>query len=184
MHDFLVWLGETPWSIALLESYWVWPLVESTHVLTLGVFVGTAIFNDFRLLGWSLKSVPVSQVTSRILPWTRASFAVMAVTGLLIFYSDPVRYYHNMFFRIKVVLLVIAGLNAFFFHRRIHRSVAEWDHMDPLPGAARRAGAISLAAWAFIVISGRLVAYNWFDCSIQPQPAWVNWISDCVLALP
>jgi hypothetical protein len=182
MHDFLVWLDGTAWSIALLESYWVWPLLESTHVLTLAVFVGTAMFNDFRLLGWSLKSVPVSEVTGRLLPWTRGSFVVMAVTGLLVFYSDPVRYYHNMFFRFKIVLLVFAGLNAFFFHRKIHRSVKQWDHLDPLPKAARRAGAISLFAWVFVVICGRLVAYNWFDCSLQPQPAWVNWISACVMA--
>lgn len=180
MHGFLEWLGGTPWSIALLESYWVWPLVESTHVLTLGLFVGTAMFNDFRLLGWAMKSVPVSEVTARVLPWTRASFAIMAATGLTIFYSDPVRYYHNVFFRVKVVLLVIAGLNAFVFHRRIHRSVKEWDHADPLPRAARRAGAISLAAWVLIVICGRLIAYSWFSCDLGP-PGWLDWLQGCRL---
>lgn len=178
MHGFLEWLGGTPWSIALLESYWMWPLIESTHVLTLGLFVGTAAFNDFRLLGWTMKSVPVSEVTSRILPWTRASFVVMAITGLLIFYADPVRYYHNIFFRFKVLLLVVAGLNAFWFHRRIHRSVKEWDHLDILPKAARRAGAVSLVAWALIVVSGRLVAYSWFSCDLGP-PAWFDWAQGC-----
>ena len=178
MHGFLEWLGGTAWSIALLESFWVWPLVESTHVLTLAIFVGTAMFNDFRLLGWTMKTVPVSEVTARILPWTRGSFAVMVVTGVLLFYSDPVTYYHNVFFRMKMVLLVVAGLNAFWFHRRIHRTVGEWDLADPLPRAARRAGAISLAAWVLIVVSGRLVAYSWFTCDYGPSP-FFEWIQGC-----
>lgn len=183
MHDFLVWVDNTPWSIALLESYWVWPLLESTHVLCLAVFVGTAIVNDLRLLGWSLKGVPVSEVTGRILPWTRGSFVVMVVTGVALFYSDPVYYYHNMFFRFKMVLLVFAGLNAFLFHRRIHQSVKDWDHLDVLPKAARRAGLLSLIAWGLIVVSGRFVAYNWFACDLQPQPAFVNWVSGCSLVV-
>ena len=182
MQRFFEWLGNTPWSIALLESFWVWPLLESTHVLTLGLFVGTAAMMDLRLLGVTFKSVPVSEFTSRMLPWTRVAFAVMAVTGLLIFYSSPVRYYHNIFFRMKVGLLILAGLNAWWFHARTHRSVAKWD-LDPMPPrAARIAGGTSILVWAFIVISGRMIAYNWFDCDIQPQSEFVNWASDCVLA--
>lgn len=179
--NFLEWLGSTPWSVALLESLYVWPFVESTHVLTLGLFVGTAVMNDLRLLGWTMKRVPVSEVTGRLLPWTRIGFAVMVITGLLIFYSSPVRYYHNIFFRLKVLLLIVAGLNAFVFHRGIHRRVAEWD-LDPvLPPEARRAGAVSLVAWALIVVAGRLIAYNWFDCDIQPQPDLINWAAGCVI---
>lgn len=181
IHRFLEWLGATPWSVALLESLWVWPLVESTHVLSLGLFVGTAAVMDLRLLGKTLIDVPVSRITGRMLPWTRAGFLIMVVTGFLLFYSNPVRYYHNLFFRIKLVLLVVAGLNAWLFHIRIHRSVAEWDLDRVPPRAARKAAAISLLAWAGIVVTGRLIAYNWFDCDIQPQPGWVNVLSGCVL---
>ena len=181
MLSFLEWLGSTPWSIALLESLYAWPLVESAHVLSLPLFVGTAVINDLRLLGWTMNRVPVSEVTGRLLPWTRIGFVVMVSTGLLIFYSDPVRYYHKIFFRLKVFLLIAAGLNAFVFHRGIHRRVAEWD-LDPvLPREARVAGAVSLVAWALIVVAGRMIAYNWFDCDIQPQSDLVNWASGCVL---
>ena len=179
--SFLEWLGSTPWSIALLESLYAWPLVESTHVLSLALFVGTAVINDLRLLGWTMNSVPVSEVTGRLLPWTRVGFAVIVITGLLLFYSDPVRYYHNIFFRLKILLLVVAGLNVFVFHRGIHRRVAEWS-LDPLlPRQARVAGAVSLAVWALIVVAGRMIAYNWFDCDIQPQSDLVNWAAGCVL---
>lgn len=164
-----------------MESLYVWPLLESTHVLSLGLFVGTAVMNDLRLLGWTMRGVPVSEVTGRLLPWTRVGFAVMVTTGLLIFYSSPIRYYHNIFFRFKVLLLIVAGLNVFVFHWGIHRRVAEWDHDTRLPRAARVAGAVSLIVWALIVVSGRLIAYNWFDCEIQPQPNLINWAAGCLV---
>ncbi len=182
MRGFLEWLGTTPWSVALLESLHAWPLIESTHVITLAVFVGTAIINDLRLLGWGMRDVPVSEVTGRLLPVTRLAFVVMVITGALLFYSDPLRYYHSLFFRLKMVLLVVAGVNAFAFHRGIHCRVAEWD-LDPvLPREARIAGGVSLVAWALIVVAGRMIAYDaWFNCALQPQPAWVNWAAGCVL---
>lgn len=183
IRSFLEWLGDTPWSVALLESYYVWPLVESTHVLTLALFVGTAVMMDLRLVGVAFRGVPVSSFTGRLLPWTRVGFAIMVVTGLLLFYSAPLRYYHNLFFRIKVVLLVVAGLNVWLFHSRIHRTVAEWGDDFTAPRAARMAGVVSLVVWTGVVFSGRLVAYNWFDCEIQPQPDWVNRVADCPLEL-
>ena len=137
--------------------------------------------HDLRLLGWTMRGVPVSEVTGRLLPWTRIGFAVMVITGLLIFYSSPLRYYHNIFFRLKVLLLIVAGLNAFVFHRGVHRRVAEWD-LDPVsPREARAAGAVSLVAWTLIVVTGRMIAYNWFDCAIQPQPDLINWAAGCVI---
>ena len=181
IRSLLEWLGNTPWSVRLLESLYAWSLVESTHVLTLGLFVGTAVMMDLRLVGLTFGSVPVSEFTGRLLPWTRAGFAVMAVTGLLLFYSSPLRYYHNLFFRIKVLLLIVAGLNVWLFHGRIHRNVAAWDLDAAPPRAARIAGAVSLLVWALVVVSGRLVAYNWFECDLQPQPELVNRVAGCVL---
>jgi hypothetical protein len=177
----LTWLAATPWSVALLESQYVWPFIESTHVLTLALFMGTAIVNDLRLLGIGFTAVPVAEVTGRLLRITRMAFAVMAVTGVLLFYSNPVHYYHNVFFRIKAILLVVAGLNIWLFHGRIHRSVTDWAQQAAPPRSARIAGAVSLIAWAGIIVSGRLIAYNWFDCDKQPQRPIVNALAGCVV---
>ena len=182
IETFLEWLGSTGWSIALLESLYVWSFMESAHVLGIALFVGTAAMNDLRLLGMSFKSVPASEVTKRLLWWTRAGFVVMVVTGLLVFYSNPLRYWHNINFRIKLVLLVVGGLNVFLFHTRIHRRVAEWDLDAVPPRAARIAGAVSLCVWALVVITGRMIAYNWFDCDIQPQSDFINWAQGCALS--
>ena len=168
--------------MALLESLYAWPLVESTHVLALGLFVGTTAMMDLRLVGIAFRKVPVTAFTGRLLPWTRIGFAIMTVTGLLLFYSQPLRYYHNVFFRVKVVVLVLAGLNAAIFHAGAHRNAAHWDRDAKPPRAARIAGAVSLTAWALVVVTGRLIAYNWFDCDLQPQPDWVNWLAGCAVA--
>lgn len=181
MVSFLEWLGNTPWSVALIESLYVWSFLEATHVLTLGLFVGTVLMMDLRLLGVGFRKVPASEFTRHLLPWTRAGFAVMTITGLLLFYSSPLRYYQNLFFRVKILVLVFAGLNVWFFHSRIHKRVTEWD-LDPVPPrAARVAAVVSIVAWGCVVVAGRLTAYNWFDCNLQPQPDFVNWAAGCVV---
>jgi len=178
--SFLQRVAETPWSIALHESLWVWPLIESTHVLTLMLFAGTAMLFDLRLAGRALTSMPAATVMARLLPLTRLGFVVMVATGLLLFYASPVRNYQNIFFRMKMLLMLLAGLNVWLFHRGIYRRVHEWGHAAELPRAARLAGWASLLLWTGVIVTGRLVAYNWFDCDIQPQPALVNWAAGCV----
>lgn len=161
--SFCEWLANTPWSIALHESIWGYPIVESVHVLGLCLFLGLAVMLDLRLLGWTMRDTPVSEVAERLLPWTFAGFAVMVVSGALLFYGIPVRTYQNIFFRIKVVLLILSGLNAWVFHSGIYHTVKKWD-LDPRPPRrARMAGACSLIFWAGIVVAGRMIAYNWFD---------------------
>lgn len=157
---------DLPSSIALRESLWVYPIIETAHVLGLCLFVGTAWMWDLRLLGWTLKRVPVSRVSAQILPWTAAGFGVMVASGLALVFSEPLRFYSNVFFRVKVVLLLLAGLNALVFHRTVGRNTSEWD-LSLTPVRARVAGALSLGLWAAVIVTGRLIAYNWFG-SMRP----------------
>jgi hypothetical protein len=172
------WLGDTPSSIALHESEYAYTIVESVHVLTLCLFLGMTGMLDLRLLGVTMRRVPVSEVVQRFLPWMKAGFAVMIVSGATLFYAIPVRSFQSVFFRVKMLMLILAGLNAWAFHRGIYRKVADWD-LRPAPRRARVAGALSLILWASIVIAGRMIAYNWFDCDRQPQPAIINWAAGC-----
>ena len=180
---FCQWLAETSGSIALHESLYMYPLVESAHVLTLCLFLGMAIMFDLRLLGLTLVRVPMSEIRRRLGPWMVAGFVVMVITGVMLFYAIPVRSYQSIFFRVKVVALVLAGLNAFVFHATIDRRLAEWDRDPVPPSAARRAGARSLLLWAVIVVAGRMIAYNWFDCDKQP-PRIVDVLAGCVAPGP
>jgi hypothetical protein len=110
-----------------------------------------------------------------------AGFVVMVASGVLLFYAIPVRSYQSIFFRTKAVALALAGLNAFVFHTTIDRRIAEWDRAAVPPRAARRAGARSLVLWTIVVVAGRMIAYNWFDCDKQPHSAIVNTLAGCVV---
>jgi hypothetical protein len=162
---FCEWLAATPGSVALHESRYLYLIVLSVHVLTLCVFVGTAAIIDLRLLGLTMPAVRVSEVVSRLLPWTAAGFLVMLTSGALLFYAAPVLRYHNVFFRAKMVMLVAAGANAWIFHRTIYRSVAEWDLDAVPPRRARVAGGLALVFWSLLIMMGRLIPYQtyWFD---------------------
>ena len=111
----LEWLAATPWSIALHESRYMYLIVLTAHVLTLSVFVGTALIVDLRLLGVTMRHVAASEVMTRLLPWTSGGFIVMVVSGSLMFYASPLDRYDNLFFRAKMGLLVLAGINVWIF---------------------------------------------------------------------
>jgi hypothetical protein len=117
---------------------------------------------DLRLLGVTFTTDRVSDVAGRLLPWTLSGFVVMVITGVLLFYSDPTHFYGNLFFRIKVALLILAGVNAWVFHATVYLRVSVWDRDAVPPRGARVAGAASLVLWIGVITSGRLIAYNWF----------------------
>lgn len=167
LYSFAQWLDQTPWSIALHESIWAYPIIESVHVLTLCLFVGLATVLDLRLLGLTFKKTAVSEITDKLLPWTTAGFIVMVITGVLLFYGIPLRTYGNVFFRAKVIFLILAGINVWYFHSGIFKKVKTWDHDAVPPSKARMAGAFSLVLWAAVIIAGRFIAYNWFDKSVH-----------------
>ena len=173
-----LWLAGTQGSIALHESLYLYPLIESAHVIGITLFVGTIAMVDLRLLGRAFAGTPVSEMTGRILPWTVAGFAVMAITGVLLFYAIPVRTFHSVWFRLKVVLILAAAVNIWFFHRRVQRDREQWDRAAMPPLGARVCAAISLALWAAVVVAGRMIAYNWADCD-RAQPAWIVWFAQC-----
>ena len=177
-HELAEWLDSTVWSTMLHESLYVYPLVESTHVLTIMLFAGTIFMLDLRLLGASFTRLGVSEMTSRLLPWTIAGFIIMMVTGALLFYAIPVRTYHSLWFRVKITLIVISAVNIWLFHRRVSRDRETWDLAAMPPLGARISATISIAAWGSVIVMGRMIAYNWFDCN-RPQPEWVSAVAGC-----
>ncbi len=177
---FFGWLGDTPWSSGLHESQYAYSIIESIHVWTMAFFFGLVAMFDLRLLGWIMPKVPLSEVLSRLLPLTVAAFVIMLISGSLLFYAIPLRSYQNIFFRFKMILLLLAGLNVWLFHSRVYPKLVGSDVDAMPPKRARVAGAVSLALWVCIVVSGRMIAYNWFDCDRQPQTALINFLTSCI----
>ena len=149
---------ETWVSAGIRESIWVYPMLHWVHILSNTLMFGTIVFLDLRLVGVGLTRRRVSDVAEQLLPWTWVGWTLMFVSGALIFTSDPVRYYGNLFRRIKMLLMMLAGVNALVFHFTVYRGISAWDE-GRAPAMARLSGAISLVSWIGIVITGRAVGY-------------------------
>ena len=177
---FFQWCENSGLIVAMRSSKGLFPAIESIHLMGLALTGGAVLMLDLRLLGAAMRRIPVSEVAGRLRPWTLAGFLLMIGSGALLFYANPSPRYQNIFFRTKMVMLVLAGVNAWVFHRTVYRSVADWD-LDPVPPRrARVAGGLALVLWAALIMSGRMIAYDWFNCGRQPQPAIVNVLAGCV----
>ena len=153
------WLYGTSLGTAIRESPSAYPIIESIHVLGITLLVGTVSIVDLRLLGVVLKREEVSEVVSQVLPLTWCGFVIMFVSGFLLFWSKAEQCYGNPAFRLKLLLLLLAGLNPLIFHSTIYRSVATWGESADTPNRAKLAGVLSLALWSAIIVSGRAIAY-------------------------
>jgi hypothetical protein len=188
LRDFLVWLATEPgkgegeyaqsWSEALASSLNFWGLLEGTHVLTLMLFAGTIFLVDLRLLGLAFKRTPVSVVSDRVLPLTVFGFVLMVLTGVALFYAKPLVYYHNLWFRLKLIFLAIALVNIMIFHWRVQRNRHEWDTLARPPAKARLSATLSLVSWLAVITFGRFIAYDWYECG-KALPHWANVAQSC-----
>ena len=161
VYHFCEWLEKTPIGLLIRDSSWLFPVIESIHVLGIVVLVGSTGLFDLRLLGRGfLRDKPASWVKAQVMPWVWTSFSVMVLSGSLMFSYEATKCYKSWFFWIKLSLLTLAGLNAVIFQWGANRSIAAWD--DPkasAPWSAQLAAWVSLILWAFIVGAGRGIAY-------------------------
>ena len=159
----LEWLEGLAWTTAIRESAWGYPIIETAHVASIVAFAGLVIMMDLRLVGLAFRRVPMAQIQRRLFPWQLAGLVPSMVTGILLCVVDPLRYYGNVMFRVKLALLAVAGINALAFHWTTYRTAGRWDEDPNGTATARRAGAVSLLLWFSVIVSGRLIAYNWFN---------------------
>lgn len=159
-----MWVSELETSIQLRESQYVMPWIFVFHVLALAMFAGTILMMDLRLLGIGHMQTPFSQVQRRLFPWQMAGMTFAAGTGLALVYGNPMNYVTNIIFWVKMLAIVLAGLNALAFHFITEYSLVDWDSGARPPFGARLAGALSIILWANVIVSGRLIPYalTWF----------------------
>ena len=152
-------LQELNFPTQIRESDWLFPTIETVHVLALVLVVGSIMTVDLRLLGLTNKERPFSELAGEMLPWTWVAFAVAASAGLLMFSSKAVIYYGNIPFRLKMVCLLLAGINMVLFHWLGTRHLDTWDRTRP-PNLAKFAGGASLLLWTTIVAAGRWIGFT------------------------
>ena len=141
------------------RTEWLFPIVETLHVVALTIVVGTIAMIDLRLLGLSSRNSAVSRLTNEVLPWTWRAWIAAAICGVLMFMAKAEVYAGNLEFRLKFVCMALAGVNMLVFHFGSYRRVARWDLLQP-PFSARLAGGLSLTLWISVVFFGRWVGFT------------------------
>ena len=161
--EILGWLQTTAVATTIQESQYGFPLVVGTHILGLGLSVGTLLWVDLRLIGVTRLGSRVSDVYRSLAPWFLFGFTMMLMSGAMLFTAYATAAYANTYFRIKMTTLVLAGANALLFHTVTQRAQAGWDDSPRPPIAARVAGFTSLALWAIVILMGRMMSYTVFS---------------------
>ena len=144
----------------IAESTWMFPTIETIHVIALVTVIGTIALVDLRLIGVKGHALRVSQLARDTLPWTWGAFALAAITGLLLFVSKASSYMINPWFLGKMAMLALAGLNMMYFHMTTWRAVEHWEFDPSFPAAAKVAGWLSLVFWLIVVFCGRMIGFT------------------------
>ena len=157
----LQWLQQTGVAIQIRDSLFAFPLLESVHVIGLALVFGTIAILDLRLLGVASTNRAVSRVMADILTWTWAAFVLTAATGGLMFITNAVVYFHNTFFRAKMILLALAAVNMLVFELTARRTLRVWDDAPASPPrSAKVVATLSLVLWVGVIVTGRIIGFT------------------------
>ena len=156
----LAWLEHTSLALAIAQSTIAFPAIEVAHVIAITLVFGTIAIVDLRLLGLGSNNRAVTELCRDVLPWTWGAYAIAAMTGSLLFISQATQYVANPAFRMKMLLMLFAGINMVVFELITFRDVAKWDRDVPVAPAGKLAGAVSLACWVGVVGFARWVGFT------------------------
>jgi len=160
LQTFCAWLENTAPAQFVSTSTWAFPTIETVHVLVLVIVVGSIAIVDLRLLGVASNHRKVTALSNDVLPVTWTAFVLALITGSLLFSSKATHYLDNWPFRLKMALLLAAGINMLLFHLITWRDVEGWDHLKVTPRSARLAGFLSLVFWIGVVVFGRWIGFT------------------------
>lgn len=136
-------------------SLWLFPVIESMHLLALSAMGGALVTVDLRMLGAGLTRTPIPVLARGARPWLVGSIAAMIATGTLLFISEAVKCYHNPSFRVKMSVLPIALLFTFLVRQRVALAAAGGTSMR-----TRITAIASLALWFTVAAAGRWIGFS------------------------
>jgi len=154
------WLQDTSLGTSLRESIWAFPIVEGTHLLAISISVGTLLVLDLRLAGCLFPREPVSGVARAVMPVSTIGFVIMFITGILLFWCQAVKAWGSIYSKIKIGLLILAGVNALIFELTLRKRLSSWDSAPVPPLRMRLTGIFGIVLWAGVICAGRTMAYN------------------------
>lgn len=161
MPELLDWLEATIVGRISRESLYGFQILVGIHILGLIFSVGVLLWVDLRMLGIALHGCRLSAVYRALSRWFLIGFTVMIVSGAALFAGFATSAYENTFFRIKILVMMLAGVNALVFHYMLRRMPVHADAGAP-SSAVRLAGMFSIAFWAIVILCGRMMSYTLF----------------------
>lgn len=154
----LEWVESTDLSTAIREGALLYPIIGGFHLLAIALFGGMLVMTDLRLLGWAMRRRTVSDILEQFRVWKRAGFALVALSGLLLAWAEPLKLYRSVSFWVKMALLVSVGAHALVFRKGVYENAKALD--AGLTPRAKLAAALSLILWAGLIVTGRLIAFD------------------------
>jgi hypothetical protein len=165
----LSWLQGTGLAARIRDSLFLFPLLEAAHVIGLALVFGTIAVIDLRLLGLASIERSFRRMSSDILKWTWAAFALTALTGSLMFITNAVVYSNNAYFRGKMVLLALSGLNMLVFELTAGRTIHRWGEGPSAPPMGKAVATLSLVIWIAVIFAGRIIGFTTTRASLAGQ---------------
>ena len=155
--DLLAWLETTFIADAIRTIPWMYPAFETAHYIGLALLVGSIMLIDLRMLGVASR-LPLKSVIG-LLPWAWVGFVINAISGGLIFIYGATGFSGNSAFRLKMVLMLLAGINALIFTVAAARSGEAWFESGSVPAPIKAVATASFVLWLGVVTTGRWMAY-------------------------
>ncbi len=157
--ELALWIQNTGWASHLRMSAYLYPMILSSHLAGIALFGGAILATDLRLLGVTLRGLPVSDVVNQLRVPKRIGFLIVATCGFLLASSKAEEYYYNPFFRAKLALFGLVAVHALVFRRSVYNNAAALDQTKRIPGSAKLAATLSLILWVSIACAGRGIGY-------------------------
>jgi hypothetical protein len=157
LESFALSIVDGPLNQWIQATYWLWPIMEIVHFIGLSLLLGGLIVIDLRMAGHFKDLNPAA--THKLLPIVFLGFGLNLATGVLFFYGDPLRYSVNIGFQIKMVLIMVAGLNALLYYWKVRPVMGNWIATVNAPPIAKFVAYTSLVTWTGVLLCGRLIPY-------------------------
>jgi len=152
-------IQNSAFGVTLAESAYAFPIIEGIHLIGLSISVGLIILTDLRLIGVFLRHIPVLDVLHGLRPFVLGGFAVIFISGSLLFWSEAATVLASPPFPFKLFFIFLGGLNALYFEFVLAKQKPVQENHAVLPKKVRYAGLASLTLWTLVIICGRLIPY-------------------------
>ncbi len=158
VHPILDWIKYTPVGAFVRDSVWAFPVLQSLHFIGMTLLIGVVGIIDLRVLGLA-RALPLRPL-HRLLPLAFFGFGINLITGMMFFSHDPYVYAFNASFRLKMLLILLAGLNALWFRLGVFLDLEKWGPGIEASPLAKGISALSILIWVGVITAGRFIAFT------------------------